>query len=736
MNIEKLSKSLDQDLRLEVSADEYIDAIDTLFQGNHSNNRNNNVDVEQILTRAFQDHSISRDHLKSVVQSNVSGALEIFGGLSIKTLAVLVGCFDTTQETLPLLQEIKSKLAENKTKDNKFLLTLVIQILSKFSYKFEDVDFLVKELTSKVTAPDVKSLTLLIFAQLEKTFKHQFEDKFISFTESLIIESEAGIKLNGEDPLIVVVDILTELYPALTTLCSRVFLGEELQKLLKFKSMPSNPLLVSNGLKLLSAGCVDENTRSYIAENYMEILEKSLKLEEFKLQSALVLVKTWSFTKLKDIAVNQLSELFIKEIQNSANDDNEDLAIEGLAYLSLKVSVKNRIRSNGDICLRLVDAAKSSTKNTSIKFGTLVILANLSTSPNDVSQEQTSMHNLKMYAEMKNPGDEKEQEKEDESDVVAFNRDYILDLEIISSLKVQFKNLSQGNRSQIIRIIYNLTKEVDCISGCIKQGGTAILVEFLVNSLSTDPFKLLASRSLAKILVNTDPKLIFNKFSHLNAISFLFDLIPSSDGSDLDAPITTRDTYEALLALTNLATIDDSDDLCKIIAQTPRYWDRLENLMLDETVQIQRSALELLCNLMVYPLPIAVKFFNFDNPKSVRNFNLLTKLLKLEDIQSQRAVVGIFANIAGTVPFIAQDLLHKNDLIDALIDLLATQTTDRDLRQRLLFFFNALISVASPNEKTELLNKKELEEALKIASKWELKNGEGEYSEVIASLLK
>lgn len=736
MNIEKLSKSLDQDLRLEVSADEYIDAIDTLFQGNHSNNGNNNVDVEQILTRAFQDHSISRDHLKSVVQSNVSGALEIFGGLSIKTLAVLVGCFDTTQETLPLLQEIKSKLAENKIKDNKFLLTLVIQILSKFSYKFEDVDFLVKELTSKVTAPDVKSLTLLIFAQLEKAFKHQFEDKFISFTESLIIESEAGIKLNGEDPLIVVVDILTELYPASTTLCSRVFLGEELQKLLKSKSMPSNPLLVSKGLKLLSAGCVDENTRSYIAENYMEILEKSLKLEEFKLQSALVLVKTWSFTKLKDITVDQLSELFIKEIQNSANDDNEDLAIEGLAYLSLKVSVKNRIRSNGDICLRLADAAKSSTKNTSIKFGTLVILANLSTSPNDVSQEQTSMHNLRMYAEMKNPGDEKEQEKEDEADVVAFNRDYILDLELISSLKVQFKNLSQGNRSQIIRIIYNLTKEVDCISECIKQGGTAILVEFLVNSLSTDPFKLLASRSLAKILVNTDPKLIFNKFSHLNAIPFLFDLIPSSDGSDLDAPITTRDTYEALLALTNLATIDDSDDLCKIIAQTPRYWDKLENLMLDETVQIQRSALELLCNLMVYPLPIAVKFFNFDNPKSVRNFNLLTKLLKLEDIQSQRAVVGIFANIAGTVPFIAQDLLHKNDLIDALIDLLATQTTDRDLRQRLLFFFNALISVASPNEKTELLNKKELEEALKIASKWELKNGEGEYSEVIASLLK
>lgn len=307
----------------------------------------------------------------------------------------------------------------------------------------------------------------------------------------------------------------------------------------------------------------------------MEILEKSLKLEEFKLQSALVLVKTWSFTKLKDITVDELSELFIKEIQNSANDDNEDLAIEGLAYLSLKVSVKNRIRSNGDICLRLADAAKSSTKNTSIKFGTLVILANLSTSPNDVSQEQTSMHNLKMYAEMKNPGDEKEQEKEDEADVVAFNRDYILDLELISSLKVQFKNLSQGNRSQIIRIIYNLTKEVDCISECIKQGATAILVEFLVNSLSTDPFKLLASRSLAKILVNTDPKLIFNKFSHLNAIPFLFDLIPSSDVSDLDGPITTRDTYEALLALTNLATIDDSDDLCKIIAQTPRYWDKL-----------------------------------------------------------------------------------------------------------------------------------------------------------------
>lgn len=91
--------------------------------------------------------------------------------------------------------------------------------------------------------------------------------------------------------------------------------------------------------------------------------------------------------------------------------------------------------------------------------------------------------------------------------------------------------------------------------------------------------------------------------------------------------------------------------------------------------------------MMSHPLTIAAKFFNLENPQSLRNFNILVKLLQLSDVESQRAVAAIFANIATTIPLIAKELLTKKELIENAIQVFADQIDDIELRQRLLMLF-------------------------------------------------
>lgn len=177
----------------------------------------------------------------------------------------------------------------------------------------------------------------------------------------------------------------------------------------------------------------------------------------------------------------------------------------------------------------------------------------------------------------------------------------------------------------------------------------------------------------------------------------------------------------ALLALTNLASSETSDgeEVCKRIVSTDDYWSTIENLMLDENVPLQRSTLELISNMMSHPLTIAAKFFNLENPQSLKNFNILVKLLQLSDIESQRAVAAIFANIATTIPLIAKELLTKKELIENAIQVFADQIDDIELRQRLLMLFYGLFEMIpdnSPNEVYPLLQEnQQLKKALNMS---------------------
>ncbi|CAI4036351.1 hypothetical protein SMKI_15G1930 [Saccharomyces mikatae IFO 1815] len=751
--IDNLCAAFDNTLISTPDVQKYNDAVSAIFQlKQYSASRKIPTDVsnikgfiddhkvEEILTRSYQDHSESRAHLSKLIQKDITFALNLFEMLSRSSVHIFVGCFTDKKTTISLLNELQMRIHYGEDVHVTYLLSVILQLLNKFSYNFKEVRFLVKELILRINEDEVKSMMLIIFANLQSNFAKDFDKAIIDFMSSLIVEAEIEV---GNDPLSTIVKTLSELYPSLTALCSEVFLTNGLSKLFKKRVFEEQDLQFTKELlQLLSSACIDETMRVYITENYIQLLETSLNVKEVQVYSALVLVKTWSFTKLTNINLTQLSEIFISAISGCVmpkiKDLNEgsfkseevtkvDMSVEALAYLSLKPSVKNMVRNNGSFIKILLDLI-TNQRTTHFLYGLLVIMANLTALPEETNSGSQPINDLKNYADLKGPAAEKiGAEKESKVDITLFDEKYVLNTELISFLKSEMHSLSPNCKQQVVRVIYNLTRSKNFIPQCISQGGTTIILEYLVNKQDVgEPIRILGCRALTRMLIFTNPALIFRKYSALNAIPFLFELLPRSTPVDEnplhnDEQIKLTDNYEALLALTNLASSETSDgeEVCKRIVSTDDYWSTIENLMLDENVPLQRSTLELISNMMSHPLTIAAKFFNLENPQSLKNFNILVKLLQLSDIESQRAVAAIFANIATTIPLIAKELLTKKELIENAIQVFADQIDDIELRQRLLMLFYGLFEMIpdnSPNEVYPLLQEnQQLKKALNMS---------------------
>lgn len=687
---------------------------------------------EEVIIRSFQDHQESREHLKHLVTNDIGSSLDVFEKLSFKTVPILVDCFSNSKDTIPLLSEIQNRIHLGEDEHVDYLLNVILQLLNKFTYNFPQVGFLVRELCLRVKEPEVRSLMLLIFTILDKKFHVDFSDRLLKFVDSLIYESESDA---GNEPLSVIVDILTELYPALTTLCSEILLGKRLKMEFKKKVVDQEDEdFIIGLLKLFSIACIDETVRAFIAENYMSLLEKSLKVPQFKIFSTLVLIKTWSFTRMQSVDVNTLANNVIEGFNYSdiKNDEGMNICVEGLAYLSLKSSVKVALRESMHSCQRLADIALSNEFNSTF-YGVLVVLANLSVSTKQSKGksafESNSLKDLKSYSDLRGPHTSTEENVvEKEEDITFFIEKYLLQNQLLSHLNSSINSLSHGSKQQLMRIIYNISFDRNHISECIKQGSVTAVLQYMARKEpSKDLIRVIASRTLARLLVYTNPAMIFKKYSPVNAIAPLFELLPKLPTSTDELAfendvVTVSDSYNALLALTNLASLSDSqgEDVCKRMVSHEEYWLVIENLMLDDNEMLQRSTLELLSNLMGHPRFIAVKFFNFDNPHSLKNFDILVKLLELEDLESQRAVAAIFANISASIPFVAQELLKRTDLLSKAVDVFHDQISDTELSERLLLLFHALTE-AIPNDHPELgsflVGNTKLIDSLKMASR-------------------
>lgn len=739
-DIKELCQLFDKNLSEPIEASKYNKILDEIFAMSMKDvetKPDNMQYIETVVVRAYQDHGETRVQLSEHIQKNIQFSLALFRQMSSQYIHVLVGSFNNTQESLRLLKEIEQSIKFTKDSDAiPCYLGCILQSLKKFEYEFDDLRWMVKQLCLRMNKDECKHIALIIFTILNSKFPENFQKQFLAFIDSLIIEAEEDV---GDLATVIIVEILTELYPAFTLLCSSILLGKDLDKLLHEKGMSQHTDLNLNSkiLKLLAVACIDENVRTHIAENYLSILEEAMNVDSLLIPCTLVLVKSWSFSKLQKHSIHELANIaaegFLKGVKRTNNDDIS-AAIESLVFLSLKVSVKSILRHYENFCSTVAERILNISCDDPDLYGLLLITANLGTIPSkDVSTEASVLKDLKSYADLQDPKKDIKESKDDIIAVKNFNKQYVIDYKIISHFRSELPELSKACIDALLRIIYNASHDRTQCSKCVEQGAVVTVLEYIMNKKYEDMnTNLIALRSLALMLIYTNPSSVFNKYSPLSSIPFLFETLFIRYSNDPDETffldkqaVTDTDVMWCLLALTNLASdMKDGEDICKAIASNPKYWDVIESLMLDTTLDIRKSTLELICNLMSHPISIAAKFFNFENPRSVRNFNTLTSLLTTNDIATHRAITGIFANIASSIPYIAKILLTEKKLIAECTKIFITDIEDPLTVQRVLTLFYSLFELA-PYEDAE--STKYFQEVLKMEDIEILKDGLNKY---------
>lgn len=313
-------------------------------------------------------------------------------------------------------------------------------------------------------------------------------------------------------------------------------------------------------------------------------------------------------------------------------------SVEGLAYASLQPKVKEKLASDKSFLTSLVKILKEAQPKSPVTYGALSIFVNLTTYLPTLSEEQKRMNQLKAYANASKDSSKPDPLNDDEH--VAKRCQAVFEAGVIPVLVTHSQHGSVASLSLVVSIIFSLAKTPK-IRGQMAQQGA---VKLLLQAYSAFPEdnkqpRRMAAHALARILISTNPSLIFGGATALPMISAIRPLL--SLLSD-DPTVEQRDLlakFESLLALTNLASTDDTARV-PIIRQA---WAQIEDLLLSNNKMVTRATVELICNLMQSPEGVE-KFANGGKQASQR-MHILLALTDSEDFATRRAAGGALASL-------------------------------------------------------------------------------------------
>lgn len=129
--------------------------------------------------------------------------------------------------------------------------------------------------------------------------------------------------------------------------------------------------------------------------------------------------------------------------------------------------------------------------------------------------------------------------------------------------------------------------------------------------------------------------------------------------------------FEALLALTNLASVDEK--CAGLIVHIA--WEKLEILLVSGNELVQRAAVELLCNLAASP-QCAAKFFDPATKASgTSRLRLLAALADIDDLPVRLAATGAIAMLSEWGPAAVVPLRESEPIVDRLLQLCTRKLT-------------------------------------------------------------
>lgn len=340
-------------------------------------------------------------------------------------------------------------------------------------------------------------------------------------------------------------------------------------------------------------------------------------------------------------SIEDLSKRFTRMLLDEDEIEHVQPSIEGLAYASLQPKVKESLSKDSKTLKRLVKALDEAPPRSPMIYGALSIFANLTRYRPIETDEEKRIRQLKAYANAAGKLQQVDPLNEDEHVTERCKR--VFEAGLTPVLIKQSKSGSAASLALIISIIHALSTPPPLRGQLAQQGAVRLLIAAWTALPETeDGPKRAAAQALARILISTNPALVFGgtrpipQSAAIRPLASILTPDPTADRRDL------LPTFESLMALTNLASTDD--DTRKSIIRTA--WDDVEEQLFNPNSRVCTAAVELVCNLVQDPEQ-TLALFGDGSPKAKNRVKVIVALADAEDPKTRSAAGGALASLTG-----------------------------------------------------------------------------------------
>ena len=479
------------------------------------------------------------------------------------------------------------------------------------------------------------------------------------------------VKKPTADGLIMAFSAAASVFPMAPTAASHLFLSEGfLVRLVAIVNKWKSHRLEHAVLELLSAACIDKTCREGIRKtclDWVKMIADTSTDKKLSSQAALILVKIKDAvpegekSQSDDVRLDQKAqdELVFRFKSMIVADDGEidkQDSVEGLAYSSISPKVKEELANDVQFLKNLIQIMADTTSGKPSLFGGLTILANLTAYLPVLSEEQKKLSELKAYANTTKPSP---RDQLDADVHVTARCTKVLEAGAIPLFVSLGKKLSRASQLSVLQILNSLSQDKKHRGVMAQQGAIKLLLQIYesvtdATTFSTPPpssdttpaitvsspqdqtASRTAAHAISRILISVNPLHVFSSSalpltSAIRPLTILLTEDPNTNYRNL-LPV-----FESLLALTNLASTDDTarDAIIRVA------WPQLEDLLLSDNKMVQRAAVELVCNLCASPF--GVEKFADGSARASNRLHILLALADVEDEATRRAAGGALA---------------------------------------------------------------------------------------------
>jgi hypothetical protein len=502
---------------------------------------------------------------------------------------------------------------------------------------------------------EVRSQATLATAKYLEVAKEAGEKQFSALIMSILGKGRI-------DDLIVAFSATAAIFPVAPAAAASLFLSEEFMGFLgplASREARSKKVEVPV-LELLNAACINRPCREAVSKKYGEWLSHVLTngSDECSELAAVALAKirasepdqppTGNGKVLEEDSESELVHRF-KALMSAQKVENNSHAVEGLAYSSVKPAVKEQLAKDPIFLRNFIATLKQNTGDSSILYGGLMVILNITKFLPNLSEEQKKMSQLKDYADASKGKPSAAPDSRDEDEAVLARCAAVIDAGVMTLL-VECGRIALPSTNELsAKILLGLTRHANSRGALAQQGAVKLLLGLAAPKQSssgpvTNDTTRIASHALARILISVDPAHVFpsSGFPQVtSAVRPLLSLLSSSETPSFsaDQPRDLLPVFESLLALTNLASYPHDDSAPELIVR--EGWSAVEDLLLSGNPRVQRAACELVCNLMTCESGV-IKFAD-GSKAAAQRLHILLALTDADDFPTRRAAGGALA---------------------------------------------------------------------------------------------